>query len=137
MLHREKSVNALVVSGLVTGDMRGQAVDGLLASLIVGRSEAAPSSEPAPSSKVSRSPDARQFSERDPILEIQQDLCNSRQSVVDMLRGAPEEAWKSYVMENGHERTLLEWAFKMALEDADTLRAISTKLSEIQLIFRR
>lgn len=113
MRFREERVNTVIIEGLIRGDLCGKSVDDTL-------------SEGNPERSGSES-----------LADIQERISESRQSIIDMLRDAPSKAWNSSVIENGRRRTLLEWAFKMALEDADTLREISMQLSEIQLIFRR
>jgi len=113
ILVRENSVNQVIVSGLISGDLRGQSVDDLLLR-----------KKPKESDLAS-------------VVEIQEKISQSRRAVVELLLEAPADAWSAYVMEKGQRQTLHEWAFRMGLEDADTLREISTMLSEIQLIFRR
>jgi len=113
ILTREIAVNKVIVEGLVSGDLRGRPVDDLL---LHGQAVGA---------------------EHELVTEIQGEISKNRQVVVKLLHDAPASVWRDFVIENGRRRTLLEWAFRMALDDADSLREISTMLSEIQLIFRR
>lgn len=117
MLHREEIVNSCVIEGLVQGTLSGKSVDNLL--------------------------DVQSTTEGDikrddvKLDEIQSRISVLRKKNVDLLSAAGPDVWELFVQENNQSRSLAEWAFRMALEDADTLRNISTQLSEIQLLFKR
>jgi len=124
MLFREEMVNGVIIKGLISGDLTGHSVDEMLAA------GAAAAAAGVVAGTVAEP-------ECNSVQEIQTRISETRQSSVEMLRNAPVNTWNSHVVEREERRTLLEWVYRMTLEDADTLREISAMLSEIQLIFRR
>jgi hypothetical protein len=82
-------------------------------------------------------PESTASAEPASIDEILQQISEFRSKNVTMLPPDNSILWSAPVKTDGETPSLLEWTYQMALNDAETLRAITTQLSEIRMLFRK
>ena len=71
------------------------------------------------------------------IDELLSGIMAARSENVAAMPDPDSNDWNKDIIVDGNSATLLERAYHLALSDADTLRAISTQLSEIRMLFRQ
>lgn len=109
---RARGLNEMVIRGLIDGSAVGQDIESL------------------------DIPVAEFASDKKGVIEIIEDIITIRRHSVVMLESAKPAIWSRSVTRDNKQVSLYEWAYEMALQDADDLREIAVQFYERRITFR-